>query len=171
MAGEIAIFLRNGPHSSATIRYALKVEDFSIQVAKTPVQIPVTRNDPELIDIGFYRPSITMSGIVDDIGGNPSETADPYYGMSKISVTSRDRGGATAASTHDYYIPFKNKLDVLTNCPDGKFHIWKFVDDDLVCQKCNQKKGANLLKDSDLKLLKVPAAPSNNQLMRVRIKS
>lgn len=108
---DLSIFLRNGPHSSATIRYALKAEEISIQIAKTPIQIPVTQNDPSLIDIGFYRPSITISGIVDDIGGNPSETANPYYGMSKISVTSRDRGGATAASTHDYYIPFKNKLE------------------------------------------------------------
>lgn len=37
------------------------------------------------------------------------------------------------------FILLKNKLDILTNCPDGKFHSWKFVNDDLICQNCNQK--------------------------------
>ena len=87
---EIAIFLRNGPHSSATERYALKAEDVSIQIAKTPVQIPVTRNDPELIDIGFYRPSITVSGIIDNIGGNPSNTTTGYQGMESTTLPTGD---------------------------------------------------------------------------------
>ena len=108
---DLSVFLRNGPHSSATLRYALKAEEVSILIAKTPIQIPVTQSDPALIDIGFYRPSLTISGIVDDVGGNSSETTNYYQGMSKISVSSRDNGGATSQSTHDYYIPYKNILE------------------------------------------------------------
>ena len=29
-------------------------------------------------------------------------------------------------------------LDLLTNCPDGKFHKWKFDNNDMVCTLCNQ---------------------------------
>lgn len=124
MAGEIAIFLRNGPHSSATIRYALKVEDFSIQIAKTPVQIPVTRNDPELIDIGFYRPSITVSGIVDNLGGNLSNTTAGFEGMASITLSSRDAPNASASS-QVYYIPYKNKLE-------NTAYEWLYSDDTLL---------------------------------------
>ena len=121
MACEIAVFLRNGPHSSATIRYALKVEDFSIQIAKTPVQIPVTRGDPELIDIGFYRPSITVSGIADNLGGNSSNLVSGYEGMASISLSSRDAPNA-AASSQAYYIPYKNKLE-------NTAYEWLYSDD------------------------------------------
>ena len=118
---EIAIFLRNGPHSSATERYALKAEDVSIQIAKTPVQIPVTRNDPELIDIGFYRPSITVSGLIDNIGGNPSNTTAGYQGMESTTLVSRDTP-ASAASSQVYYIPYKNALE-------NTAYDWLYSDD------------------------------------------
>ena len=38
-------------------------------------------------------------------------------------------------------IPFgsdANTIDVLTNCPDGKFHAWAFKSGDLVCNLCNK---------------------------------
>jgi len=31
-----------------------------------------------------------------------------------------------------------SNLDLLTNCPDGKFHKWKFDNNDMVCTLCNQ---------------------------------
>lgn len=37
--------------------------------------------------------------------------------------------------------PFKhalNNIDILTNCPDGKFHEWIFKSGDLICSKCSQ---------------------------------
>ena len=32
----------------------------------------------------------------------------------------------------------KTNLDLLTNCPDGKFHKWKFNNNDMICSLCNQ---------------------------------
>lgn len=31
-----------------------------------------------------------------------------------------------------------NNIDILTNCPDGKFHIWTFKSGDLICNICNK---------------------------------
>lgn len=34
---------------------------------------------------------------------------------------------------------FKNKVDLLTNCEDGKFHNWVLKDNKMVCELCNVK--------------------------------
>jgi len=39
----LAVLLRNGSHSTATIRYALKCNDVAISYAKTPIQIPIAQ--------------------------------------------------------------------------------------------------------------------------------
>jgi hypothetical protein len=36
-------------------------------------------------------------------------------------------------------IKYNKKIDILSNCPSGKFHNWVFKDNDLVCSICNQK--------------------------------
>jgi hypothetical protein len=54
--------------------YALKAEDVAIQVARTPLQIPVPQHSPFLFDIGSYRPSITISGVVDDVNTEDTMT-------------------------------------------------------------------------------------------------
>jgi len=60
-------------HSSTDFRYfALKAEDVAIQIARTPLQIPVPQASPFLFDIGSYRPSLTLSGVVDDVDTNDS---------------------------------------------------------------------------------------------------
>ena len=57
----LAVLLRNGTHAAADERYILKCDNASIQVAKTPIQIPIPQQSPELFDIGIFRPSITVS--------------------------------------------------------------------------------------------------------------
>jgi len=72
---DIAVLFRNGPHALATkIRYALKCSDVAVQVTKTPIQIPVARLSPILLDIGMFRPSITLTGIVDGSSVNTNTT-------------------------------------------------------------------------------------------------
>ena len=56
--------------------FALKAEDVAIQVARTPLQIPVPQNSPFIFDIGSYRPSLTISGVVDDIDTDDSVSFD-----------------------------------------------------------------------------------------------
>ena len=60
--------------------FALKAEDVAIQVARTPLQIPVPQNSPFIFDIGSYRPSLTISGVLDDVDTNDSVSFDGGIG-------------------------------------------------------------------------------------------
>ena len=121
MASEIAVLLRNNKHSTASLRYALKCNDFVSQIQKTPIQIPIPQNSPALIDIGYFRPSITITGLVDDIGGSITETTALYQGMSSVTHSgyddwAADGRGYTGSNTYatvdrTYYIPYKNALE------------------------------------------------------------
>jgi hypothetical protein len=99
---DLAVLLKhvNSEDGAAvTTAYALKVDSFTLTIAKTPIQIPIPQNSPTLIDFGIFRPSITLSAIVDNGPANTS-TASRYEGMEYI--------------THkavQYYIPYKNKLE------------------------------------------------------------
>jgi len=111
---ELAVLLRDGPHDgSTTIRYGLKASDVAISVSKTPIQIPIPQQSPEIVDIGYFRPAITVTGLIDAIGGNPSNEGNGVAGMASFSYTrasvhSKD-GGSSSAQT--YYIPYKNALE------------------------------------------------------------
>ena len=120
MATELAVLLRNCKHSQLSdvgsntttgrLGYALKIQQISIQIAKTPIQIPIPQSSPELIDIGIFRPSINLTGIIDDIGGDPTTTHTNVEGMERISHT-RSRVPDGDATAKQYYIPYKNKLE------------------------------------------------------------
>ena len=107
---DLAVLLQHLNKSSGNdvyTRYALKVDSFTITVAKTPIQIPIPQNSPTLVDFGIFRPAITLSAIVDTGPANDSTTTTGsgatlvgYQGME--SVVS---GGQT------WYIPYKNKLE------------------------------------------------------------
>ena len=126
--------------SNDPIHYALKADSITISISKTPIQIPIPQNTPQLIDFGIFRPAITLSAIIDNVGGNPDYVANldaEYQGMDKVSVYN-----ALANATYDYYIPYKNKLEeklyqwvaddenVLTLViGDTSFPIWKVKED------------------------------------------
>jgi len=128
----LAVLLRNGSHLNATIRYALKCNDVSISYARTPIQIPIPQANPELIDLGFIRPSLTCTGVIDTIGeditnlglnaGSSPNHAAGTAGMASFSYTRASvslKTGSTAAKWDDggdasakmYYIPYKNALE------------------------------------------------------------
>ena len=100
MDSPLAVLLRDGSHANATTRLALKVEQLSISISKTPIQIPIPRSTPQILDLGISRPSITISGIVDNVGGDPSNSDSGFQDMEKMSVNSQT-----------YYIPYKNFLE------------------------------------------------------------
>ena len=114
-ASQTSILLRKGPHDSTDtntttrIRYALQCDNFSIQIAKTPIQVPNAKNSPILIDIGFQRPSISINGTISNGGDGVSNTTN-HLGMPSFSFT-RDIVGTTTAATAIYYFPFKNALE------------------------------------------------------------
>jgi len=126
----LAILLRNGSHANASIRYALKCNDVAISYARTPIQIPISQGSPEIIDLGFIRPSITCTGTVDTIGedttnigyngGSAPTNVRGTAGMAHFSYTRTsvsigttsekwEDGGSASAKT--YYIPYKNALE------------------------------------------------------------
>jgi len=142
---ELAVLLRNCPHDSTPTgdfvggvryeRYALKCDSFSIQIAKTPIQVPIPQDAPEIIDIGFYRPSISIGGIIDTLGedtttvGPWSSGGDAHYyfrNMGTMSVTRKhwkidgldggndslyENPGDYVDVAATYYIPSKNILE------------------------------------------------------------
>ena len=131
MSDTLAVLLRNGRHSNsaadkATIRLALKCENIAINMGRTPIQIPIPTNSPELIDLGIVRPSISISGLVDNVGGDPTNTTDNDSGSDSTGVayTTGDSSIDLADMAHfdyqfnydgndtlRYYIPYKNFLE------------------------------------------------------------
>lgn len=112
---ELAVLIRNCAHdSNATdatyIRYALKCDSFSVQIAKTPIQIPVPQQAPEIIDLGFARPSISIGGIVDSIGQSTDTSVTGFEHMEHITVSRKNNAGADIDNIK-YFIPYKNKLE------------------------------------------------------------
>ena len=98
---ELAVLLRDHDNTNATIRLALKVDQFSISVGKQPMQIPLPGASPIIMDLGSNRPTITISGVVDNIGMDPSNgVVNPWFNMEKMTIQ-----GQT------YYIPYKNYLE------------------------------------------------------------
>jgi len=91
----LAVLLRNGSHADATMRFALKCNDVAVSYARTPIQIPIAQQSPELIDLGFIRPSLTCTGIVDTIGGDITNTTPGKVGMESFEYT---RSNVSAAS-------------------------------------------------------------------------
>ena len=114
---EISVLLRTCPHTSipstpttTAFGYALKCDNVSISYTKTPIQIPRPRLSPQLIDIGVYRPSVSLSGVMDTIGGNTSETTTGFEGMASFTYT-RTTGSGGSGSAKKYFIPYKNKME------------------------------------------------------------
>ena len=103
MDSPLAVLLRNGTHAGASERLALKAEQFSVSIAKTPIQIPIPRQNPELLDLGIFRPSLTVSGIIDTeatYASNTSNSPAGTRGMETLTV-----------SGQTYYLPYKNYLE------------------------------------------------------------
>ena len=116
----LAVLLRNGSHDTATIRYALKCNDIAISYARTPIQIPIAQQSPELIDLGFVRPSLTCTGTVDTIGEDTTNTTAGVAGMASFAYTRTETSASTGSakwndggdsSSRTYYIPYKNVLE------------------------------------------------------------
>jgi hypothetical protein len=66
------ILLHDGSDSGGGL--ALKVESLSIALSKTPIQIPLPGESPQLLDLNMIRPNITIGGTVE----NTVATGDNY---------------------------------------------------------------------------------------------
>ena len=80
MDSPLSILLRDGTHAGASVRLALKAEQFSVNITKTPIQIPIPRQSPVLLDLGIFRPAVTVSGIIDTEATYTSNTSNSPTG-------------------------------------------------------------------------------------------
>jgi len=83
---DLSVLLRNGPHSgrvdSATgdveagmdtvVRLALKAEQVSVSIARNPIHVATPQTEGLLVDLGINRTTITVSGIIETVGGDPT---------------------------------------------------------------------------------------------------
>jgi len=111
---SLSILLRDGNHAgsenSATNRFALQVATFSVTLTKTPIQIPIPQNRPNLIDLGVTRPNISISGVIDTVG-LPNVADITTNHMQVLEYTLYNTPNTTNHSTQKYYVPYKNVLE------------------------------------------------------------
>jgi len=99
--------------TSGTKRYgvALKCDNISVSYTKTPIQIPIPQRSPEIIDLGIFRPSITLSGLVENGGVGDDPFMEFVDVASKTSEYSEGGSSNTATYTARYYLPYKNVME------------------------------------------------------------
>lgn len=109
--GSLSVFIRSNTHTtSGAVRLALKAEQFTVQVSKSPIQIGAPGGTVILEDLGYLKPSITISGIIDTIGGDTSNTT--ITGTSKDDQDTNVKGMESITfNSQTYHIPYKNYLE------------------------------------------------------------
>tara|TARA_R100000808_G_scaffold4137_1_gene13787 strand:+ start:1995 stop:2621 length:627 start_codon:yes stop_codon:yes gene_type:complete len=113
----LAVLLRNCAHdnnatSTTYIRYALKADTIAINVARSPVQFAIPGSNPNIMDLGQFRPALSISGIVDNVG-TASTTTSGFENMESMSITRKYWASTSNYTdvTQTYYVPYKNKLE------------------------------------------------------------
>jgi len=81
-------------------RYALKADSFGVSIQKTPIQIPFPQNSPEIIELGMFRPSITVTGTVDR-----DQATTPQV------VTGPAKGNSSDGNKTNYFVPTQKQLE------------------------------------------------------------
>ena len=105
MDAPLSVLLRDGTHAGADIRLALKVEQVSISYSRSVIQVPIVQLSPIILDMGMVRPALTISGLVDTIGGDPTNTGSENDTAKTWHMESMVVSGQT------YYIPYKAYLE------------------------------------------------------------
>jgi|TARA_R110000824_G_scaffold378899_2_gene570544 hypothetical protein len=113
-------------------RYALKADSLTIAIAKTPIQIPIPQNSPALVDFGIFRPSITLSCIIDTEPANTLTTTESFGPSGNITLVHYEGMEAITHKGLQWYIPYKNKLEdaVYNWVADGNNVLTLTVGDD-----------------------------------------
>ena len=88
--GNLSVYLKN---NSTADKYALQVEKIAINIQKNPIQIAAPKMSPYLFDLGIYKPTILLTGVVDDQNLEVTESflSETYrvptaYQMSRMST-------------------------------------------------------------------------------------
>tara|TARA_Y100000593_G_scaffold94209_1_gene192211 strand:- start:662 stop:1462 length:801 start_codon:yes stop_codon:yes gene_type:complete len=109
MEGPLSILLRDNKHHNATVRLALKVDQLSIQVQRNPIVQAAPGMSPIILDLGSVKPSITISGTIDNKGTDPAQLDEGFWHMEKMTLSGPNGSGGSVS--HPYYVPYKNYLE------------------------------------------------------------
>ena len=60
----MALSVQISTNSTPNITYALQTDDITLDYTRGPLQVPISGRDPHLMDLGFFRPSVILSGVV-----------------------------------------------------------------------------------------------------------
>ena len=77
-ASDLSVFIRNGAHNGDpddVVKLVLKCDQVSVQYSQSPIQITPPNDDQILFELGFSKPSMTISGVIDNIGGDTTNTS------------------------------------------------------------------------------------------------
>ena len=97
---ELEVLLRDVAHDASGVKLALKCEQLSISFQKSPLVVAITR-DPSLTDYALTnRPSITISGTIENSANFPDSNTSNRWGMEELTINSQT-----------YYVPYKNYLE------------------------------------------------------------
>jgi len=114
---------------TSPVTYKLPIEELTIAYDRSPFQIPLPDASPELFDLGQFKPSIKMTGILaslaDDEGG--------------VTIPSKRNLEDAAVQWHDSTITLAITLEGLTdsyickifqftvNLVGGRNDVWQFT--------------------------------------------
>ena len=123
MDAPLSVLLRNGTHASATARLMLKTDQFATQMSKAPILQSLPSSDPIIFDMNQIKPAVTISGLVDTIGGDLTNSDIGFWHMEKATVSGPNAAG-TGVENQTYYVPYKNYLENI-------LATWAYSDDKL----------------------------------------
>ena len=71
----------------ASTTYSLQVEEFTVNIRRSPIQAAMPGADPLQFDLGFYDPSITIRGIAPTADGSDGTNTIPSKNTLEDVVT------------------------------------------------------------------------------------
>jgi len=117
----------NGESSSAARRYALKVLSVAHQIGKSPIQIAIPNNTPQLLDLNMVRPTITLSLLLDKVITGQTITGPSKGTGSNLTVykvpTKQDMETFVSDNPYDD----SQKLTLMLIQEDNKYEQYEFA--------------------------------------------
>lgn len=73
----------------STTVYSLQVEEFTVNIRRSPIHAAMPGANPLQIDMGFYDPSVTIRGVLPTTNGSDGTNAIPSKNTLEDIVTNR----------------------------------------------------------------------------------
>tara|TARA_R110000824_G_scaffold401764_1_gene615212 strand:- start:23720 stop:24430 length:711 start_codon:yes stop_codon:yes gene_type:complete len=104
--------------SASVERYVLQADSIQINIEKSPNHLALPMGIIEIMDLNTTKPTITITGTVDNVGADTSQTSVAgFENMTQLSISRRvwdDTGVAGSdyvSKAQNYYVPYKNALE------------------------------------------------------------